>query len=563
MNQTKPLQQDKIRIFALGGLDEEGKNCLVVEINDDIFVVEAGIMEPDKTMPGIDYVIPRYDYLVENKDRLRAYFLLHGHDDEIGALAYIYPEAPAPIYGSKVTLAMLNLFTVHVKKDPKIYDVHPVEPTSAFKVAGRQIRFFHTAHNIADSSGMAISTSLGNIVITGDFVVENASDASFLNDMNAIARIAEEPTLALLPESVYADRAGYTAPRYKLTPHVSSAFKNAQGRIFVSVFSSNLYNVTEIIRLAVAARRKIVCYDVQTADLLRTMQACGSVQIPRDSYVSTDDILRQRDQDLVILMTGFGAKLFRKIALLAAGENEDKRIKIKTSDTFIIASTSDDNTEIEYVDAADELYRTGAQVIMVPKKEFLKMHASEEDLRMMASIFKPKYYIPVKGFYKSLLRNAMSALSMGINLSHQNVFIVENGMSVLLDEKGGRVFDEKIPHGDLLIDGEGIGDVSENVLTDRQKLADGVLVVSASISKSQSRRVAGPEIQMRGLLVSKDADGLIHEVGKLTIQTLDEFLRPGYNIDEIRQNVYERILRLVRRLTGKEPMVLPLLIEIP
>ena len=563
MNQTKPLQQDKIRIFALGGLDEEGKNCLVVEINDDIFVVEAGIMEPDKTMPGIDYVIPRYDYLVENKDRIRAYFLLHGHDDEIGALAYIYPEAPAPIYGSEVTLAMLNLFTVHVKKDPKMYDLHPVEPTSAFKVAGRQIRFFHTAHNIADSSGMAISTSLGNIVITGDFVVENASDASFLNDMNAIARIAEEPTLALLPESVYADRAGYTAPRYKLTPHVSNAFKNAQGRIFVSLFSNNLYNVTEIIRLAVANRRKIVCYDVQTADLLRTMQACGSVQIPRDSYVSTDDILRQRDQDLVILMTGFGAKLFRKIALLAAGENEDKRIKIKTSDTFIIASTSDDNTEIEYVDAADELYRTGAEVIMVPKKEFLKMHASEEDLRMMASIFKPKYYIPVKGFYKSLLRNAMSALSMGINLSHQNVFIVENGMSVLLDEKGGRVFDEKIPHGDLLIDGAGIGDVSENVLTDRQKLADGVLVVSASISKSQSRRVAGPEIQMRGLLVSKDADGLIHEVGKLTIQTLDEFLRPGYNIDEIRQNVYERILRLVRRLTGKEPMVLPLLIEIP
>ena len=563
MNQTKPLQQDKIRIFALGGLDEEGKNCLVVEINDDIFVVEAGIMEPDKTMPGIDYVIPRYDYLVENKDRIRAYFLLHGHDDEIGALAYIYPDAPAPVYGSGVTLAMLNLFTVHVKKDPKIYDLHPVEPTSSFKVAGRQIRFFHTAHNIADSSGMAISTSLGNIVITGDFVVENASDASFLNDMNAIARIAEEPTLALLPESVYADRAGYTAPRYKLTPHVSGVFKNAEGRIFVSVFSSNLYNVTEIIRLAVANRRKIVCYDAQTADLLRTMQACGSVQIPRDSYVSTDDILRQRDQDLVILMTGFGAKLFRKIALLASGENEDKRIKIKTTDTFIIASPSDDNTEIEYVDAADELYRTGAEVVMVPKKEFLKMHASEEDLRMMASIFKPKYYIPVKGFYKSLLRNAMSALSMGINLNHQNVFIVENGMSVLLDEKGGRVFDEKIPHGDLLIDGAGIGDVSENVLTDRQKLADGVLVVTASISKSQARRVAGPEIQMRGLLVSKDADGLIHEVGKVTVATLDEFLRPGYNIDEIRQNAYERILRLVRRLTGKEPMVLPLLIEIP
>ena len=563
MKETAPLQQDKIRIVSLGGLDEEGKNCLVIEINDDIFVVEAGIMEPDKTMPGIDYVIPRYDYLVENKDRIRAYFLLHGHDDEIGALAYMYAQAPAPIYGSAVTLAMLNLFTVHVKMDPKVYDCHPVEPTSSFKVAGRQIRFFHTAHNIADSSGMAISTSLGNIVITGDFVVENASDASFLNDMNAIARIAEEPTLALLPESIYADRTGYTAPRYKLTPHVSGVFKNAVGRIFVSVFSSNLYNVTEIIRLAVENRRKIVCYDQSTQDLLRTMQACGSVQIPRDSYVSTDDILRQRDQDLVVLMTGFGSKLFRKIALLASGENEDKRIKIKKSDTFVIASPSDDNTEIEYVDAADELYRTGCEMAVVPKKEFLKMHASEEDLRMMTSIFKPKYYIPVKGFYKNLLRNAMSALSMGINLNHQNVFVVENGMSILIDASGGRVFDEKIPHGDLLIDGAGIGDVSENVLADRQKLADGVLVVSASISRTQARMVAGPEVQMRGLLVSKDADGLSHEVGKTVVATLQEMLRPAYNLDEIRQNVYERIMRLVRRLTGKEPMVLPLIIEIP
>ena len=554
---------DKIKIFCLGGLDEEGKNCLVVEINDDIFVVEAGVMEPDKTMPGIDYVIPRYDYLLENKDRVRAYFLLHGHDDEIGALAYMYQEVPAPIYGSKVTLAMLRLFTSHVKRDPSIFDLHVVEPSSTFKVAGREITFFHTAHNIADSSGMAIATSLGNIVITGDFVVENAADPSFLNDMNAIARLAEKPTLALLPESEYAERPGYTAPLYKLTPHIEGIIKNAEGRIFVSVFSANLYNITEVIRLAVANRRKIACYDAATEDTLKTMQECGSVQIPRDYYVRSDDILRLRDSELLILMTGFGAKLFRKIALLASGQNEDKRLKLKTSDSFIIASPSDDNTEIEFVDAADELFRTGADVTIVPKKSFLRMHASEEDLRMMASIFKPKYYIPIKGFYKALLKNAMSALSMGINLNHQNVFVIENGMTVLIDEKGGRIFDEKIPHGDLMIDGAGVGDVSHGVLTDRQKLAEGVVVVAATISRSKGQLIAGPDVQTRGLLVSKEADAIAREAGKITTATIEELMTsPDYNLDEIKQNVYEKILRMIRRSSGREPMVLPLLVEV-
>ncbi|MBO6285519.1 MAG: ribonuclease J, partial [Bacilli bacterium] len=435
--------------------------------------------------------------------------------------------------------------------------------TSSFKVAGREINFFHTAHNIADSSGMAIATSLGNIVITGDFVVENAADPSFLNDMNAIARLAEKPTLALLPESIYAERPGYTAPLYKLTPHIDGIFKNAQGRIFVSVFSTNLYNITEIIRLTVAHRRKIACYDAGTLDTIRAMQDCGSLQIPRDSFVSTDDILRQKDSDLVILMTGFGSKLFRKIALLASGQNEDKRIKVKETDSFIIASPSDDNTEIEFTDAADELFRTNAEVLIVPKKTFLRMHASEEDLRMMASIFKPKYYIPIKGFYKSLLKNAMSALSMGINLSHQNVFVIENGMSVLIDEKGGRVFDEKIPHGDLMIDGDGVGDISHSVLQDRQKLAEGVIIISLAISKGEARIVAGPEVQMRGLLVAKDADGLQREVSRLTMGTVEDFLSsPLYNIEEIKQNVYEKVLRMVRRVTGKEPMVLPLFVEV-
>ena len=557
------FMSEKIKIFALGGLDEEGKCLNCVQINNDIFVVDCGALPPDKTMPGVDYLIPNHDFLTEHKDQVKAYILLHGHDDAIGAMPFVYESAPAPVYGSSLTLKMLGIFTQHVKKDPKMYEFHPVPPTGQIKICGRDFHFFHTAHNVADSSGLAIETEYGNIVFTGDFVIENSADPSYLNDMNAIAKIAEKPTLALLPESLYASRPGYTAPLYKLTPHIEDYFKTAEGRIFISLKAQDQFNIDEIIRLAIHYHKKIVCYDSTALDTMTEMASCGQLLIPKENYASLDDILRVRDQDLVVLMLGYGSKLFRKIALLASQQNEDRRIKLKETDTFIVANPSDDNTEIEYVDAADELYRCGCHVFIVPKKTFLRMHASEEDLKMMASILKPKFYIPIKGLFKDLLANAMLALSMGINLNHSNVFVLENGLSVLIDDKGGRLFDEHIPHGDVIIDGAGVGDVSQEVLDDRQKLADGVVIVAATISRKQAEVVAGPDIQMRGFVYGKDQDMVIRDVTKVFQQTMDEFLvNPNYNFEEIQQNVYERCLRTVRRTTGKEPMVLPLMIEV-
>ncbi len=555
---------EQIHIFALGGLDEEGKNLLVVRIGEEIYVINAGAKTPDKTMPGIDYVIPQYDYLVENKDKIRAYVLLHGHDDELGALPFIYPNAPAPVYGSPTTLSMLKTFCTHVKKDPAIFDLHPVPATSTFKIQGRPFHFFHTAHNVADSSGVAIETSLGNIVITGDFVIENSADPAYLNDMNAIARIAEHPTLALLSESVYAERPGYTAPLYKLTPHIEQVFKLAEGRIFVSLYSNDLYNIDEVARLVVEHKRKLICYDEATLNMVREFQLSGQLNIPKANVANMDDILRVRDQDVVVLMTGFGSKLFRKIALLATAQNEDRRFTLKESDHFIVANMPDDNTEIEYTDAADSLYRSGCKVTIVPKKRFLAMHASEEDLKMMASILKPKYYIPVKGFYKDLLANAMLALSMGINLNHTNVFVLENGLSVIIDEKGGRLMNEGIVHGDMMIDGAGEGDVSAEVIADREKLGEGVVVIGATLSRSLGKCIAGPDVQMRGFLYGKDSEMAIRDLNKTFEATLNEVLLDrNYDINEVRQFVYERCLRSIRHTTGgREPMVLPLIVEV-
>jgi len=554
---------DKIRLFALGGLDEDGKNCNVVEINGDIFVVGCGIRYPDKTMPGIDYVIPNFDYLKEHKDRVKAYLLTHGHDDEMGALAYLYKDVPAPVYGSRVTLTMLKIFTQHVNLDPKIYDLHFVEPSSTFTVAGRQISYFQTSHNIAQSSGIAISTTYGNVVFSSDFVVENNASPNYLHDMNAIAKISEKPTLALLTESVYSSHAGYTAPDYKLTPIIEQTVKDAEGRVFIAIFSPNFYNIDEVITLAINSKKKIIPFDEETANTIAAMQSCGQLLIPRDNFAPIDDLNRFRARDIIVLMLGYSIRLYAKIALLAAGQNEGKQVSLSETDTFVVACPSNDNTEIEATDALDELYRSGCHVLNVPKKKFLRMHASEEDLKMMIGLFKPKYYIPVKGFFKDLLHNAQVALSMGINLNHQNVFLLENGLSIILDETGGRLFDEKISHGDVMIDGIGVGDVGTNVIADREKLAEGVVVLALTISKSHKKIVAGPDVQMRGLVFVKDADAILRDVSKIFVATVEEnLLQPGYDLDGIKQNVYEKCLRAIRRQTGKEPMVLPLIVEV-
>ena len=392
---------------------------------------------------------------------------------------------------------------------------------------------------------------------------ENSADPAYLCDMNALANLAEVPTLALLSESLYASRAGYTAPLYKLTPHIDSIFKNAEGRIFVSLSQANLYNLEEIIRLSKAYGKKVICYDASTKSAIDEMASAGQLIIPPTNYASLDDILRIRDPELVIIMLGYGSKLFNRIALLASGQNEDRRVRLKETDHFIMANPSNDNTEIEYVDAADELYRSPAKVTIVPKKAFLKMHASEEDLTMMASILKPKYYIPVKGLFKDLLANASLALEMGINLNHNSVFVLENGLTLQIDEKGAKLLDGAVPHGDIMIDGSGIGDVSKEVLSDRQRLGEGLVILAATLSRSANDVVAGPDLQIKGFPMGRELESVEREFIRVFEATIAEFMRPGgYNISELRQNMHERISRAARRQLGKDPLVIPLLVEV-
>lgn len=556
--------EDKIKVFALGGLDEDGKNLQVVEINNDIFVIECGIRFPDKTTPGIDYVIPDFDYLKKNRERVKAYILTHGHDDEIGALPYIHKIVPAPIYGSDVTLVMVRSFFDHIRFDASKLDLRAVKPTSDVVIAGRVFHFFHTAHNIAESMGVAIETTLGNVVFTGDYVVENNASENYLHDMNAIARIAEKETVLLMTESNYADRLGYTAPKYKITPLLSSFIEEVKGRLFIALFSRNIYNIDEIINLAVKMRKKIAFYDSETADIFKDMQKVNQLIIPKYNFVSIEDINRVRASETIVLMCGFGDRLFKKIATLANGLQEDRRIVLTPDDTFVVAAPASPNVEAIATAAIDDLYRSGVKVKALGKKDILKMHASEEDIKMVVATLKPKYYLPVKGSYRHLLANAQLVLGMGLKLSHQNVFVLDNGMVLQITKERAQILSEKVKVGDLLIDGKGIGDVEGGVINERQQLSDdGVVVLGVTVSKSKRQVVAGPDVQMRGFVFLKDADTILKEVTKIFLSAVNDGLnKANYRISDIQNTASEAIIRYIRRANGKNPMVLPLIIEI-
>jgi ribonuclease J len=431
-------------------------------------------------------------------------------------------------------------------------------------IAGHKLSFFHTCHNIADSSGIAIDTSYGNIIYTGDFIIENNAEERYLCDLNAIAKISEKPTILLMTESVYANKQGYTAPNHKLTPIILHDFEEAKGRIFVSLFSTNAYNIGEVFRLSLLFKKKIICYDSETQEVLETFLKTTGSEFPKGLLAELDDINRINPNDLVVLVCGYGANLYRKMSIIALGESDDKLVSLTESDTFIMAAPANVNVEVIATDAIDDLYRSGAKIINLSRQNFLRMHASEEDIKMMISLTKPKYYMPIKGAFRFLLANAKLALHMGIGLSHQNVFVLDNGMILNIDEKGAHIGNESIPTGNLLIDGMGVADSNGKTMAERERLsADGVVILACTISKGKRQIVAGPDVQMRGFMFLKDADSILKTVTNIFTNTINDYLaKPSCNLDEAKQVIYENCLKAIRRETNKNPVIMPLILEI-
>ena len=549
---------DQVRIFALGGLDENGKNMFVVEVNEAIILIEAGLKFPDSDQLGVEFVIPDFSYLIKNKDRVKGIFITHGHDDVIAALPYLLKQIKIPVYTGALTANILHdMLKKEGIRDEKI---HKIKRTSRQNVGGVTVRTFPMTHAYPDNFGVAIESSQGYIVYTGEFIIDyDVLEEEYMCDLNELSEIGKKGVLCLLNESVSADKEGHTAPKHRITNLIEPIFEGAEHRIVISAYRQSLFRIIEIIDLARKFNRKIFFYDKELRALLNQMEILGYYKLPREIELTEKQFDDAMD-DVVVLISDSGKNLFRKIQNIAM--HEDKNINFRSDDTIIIASPVVSGTELEAANMENEIYKEGGKLFSLKSKTVYSMHPSSEDLKMMLYLFKPKYYIPVKGEYRHLVVNANLATKMGYR--PDKIVILDNGQIAAFENKVLKSVADHIELEDTMIDGKENWDVTGVVLKDRELLStDGVMIVGVSIDAKTKKIIGGPDVQTRGLIYLKDADYIVKEVGNICENTIEAEVKDHvYENLATRTNIRDKVTKYLMKETGKRPMVLPVIIEI-
>ncbi len=549
---------DDVKVFSLGGLDEQGKNMSVVEINNTIFIIECGIMFPDSTMPGIEYVIPDFSYLVEHKEQIGGIFITHAHDDVMRALPYLVKQINLPIYTTKFTAMFLrDLFE---REGIKRYRIHEIESNDRFKIHGIDIRTFGVTHAVPDTFGVAIRSSQGFIVYSGEFIFDyNMMDNEYSCDINELSDIGEKGVLLLMTESVNANKEGHTAPKHMITSKLEPIFEGESGRFIIACYRQSLFRIIEILEMCKAYKKRVFVRDKELDKTLVYLEECGYYKMPEGMKVSRSEFNNDMD-DVVVLVTGRGKRLFLKVLTIAT--HEDDYVEFKKNDTIIVTSPVVNGTEREAVHMENEIYKEGGKIYMFKSREAASMHPSQEDLKMAMYLFKPKYYLPIKGEYRHLIANAELASQM--RFTPDRIIILDNGQIATFKNRGLVSSNDLIELEDTMIDGNENWDVTGVVLKDREILStDGVMIIGITLDHKTHEIISGIDIQTRGLIYLKDADYLIKEIEKITANVVGEEVKNNtYDNLECRGEIREKVQRYLSKETGKRPMVLPVILEV-
>ena len=548
----------RVRIMVLGGLSEDGKNMAVIEIDQDIFVVDCGLKYPNSEQLGVQCIIPDFTYILENKDRVKAVLITHGHDDVMAALGYLLQEADLPVYATPLTAKILGRQFDALGIRNK--HVNILRRNSDVTIAGHKIHTFSVTQSIPDCIGIAFETENGQIVYSSEFIFDYDSlNESFQMDFPTLSRIGSKKVLALLGESVGAHRIGYTSPRHRITPAIDRYFEAENGRFFITLYKQNLYRIFEVLELAKKYKRRVYFTEDEQRRILQDVEQLGYYKIPSSLILNKKDFDNSL-QDLIVIVSGSGNEVFRRMNRIAIGDDRD--IELSRDDAVIIASPVVPGTEKEAANMEDDLYIAGVRVLKIGKEQAYSMHASQEDLKMMLNILKPEYYIPVKGEYRSLVANAEVATSAGY--LPNRIVILDNGQ--FADFSDGHLVSthDVLELNDTLIDGKDKLDVTGMVLKDRETLStDGAIVLGIVLNFETKKVIGGPDVQSRGVIYLKDADYILEEVGKILIDSVEEAVREGrYDNMKVRAEAKEKISRYIAKQTGKRPMILPAIVEI-
>jgi ribonuclease J len=553
-----------IKVVALGGLDESGKNCYVIEVNNDAFIIEAGLKYPNATIPGVDIIIPDFDYLHNIADRIKGIIITHGHDDQYGALPYLMNIVHAPIYATETTIHIIESQYGTRFNSLCRANFITVKPSDDKDIAGHLFHFFQTTHSVAESFGFALETPFGNIVYTSDFMSDYSPLKGFTFDLPKVARLSESnKTFLLMTESEAADRPGIASPHHKITELIRPVFEDSPGKTFISIYSQDFYNIQEVINLAIKYRKRICIANPEQVAFFDMMAKIGDIVIPDPMRISIADLPMVNPKDAVVLITGTGEKLFSYCKEICYGNISG--IKVDVADTWIDAAPSVPGTEVIATDATDTIFRTDCHVLALNRKVLFSMHAQQEDLKMMISLFRPRYYMPVKGEYRLLMANAKLAVDLGIGLNHFNTFVYDNGMALAFDNQGNPV--RKIilvKNGDTMVDGASVGDVKEAAIEERTKMADGgVVLIGLSVSLANKKICSNTDIQMRGFLYLKDSEPIIAQMSGIITSTVMGMLgNEKANLLDMERKVSDKIGRFLFKQSDKEPMILCEIIDI-
>ena len=546
---------NKIKIFSLGGLNEIGKNMYIVEVNDDIFVFDAGLKYADDKMLGIDYVIPNYDYLKINEKRIKGIFITHGHDEQMGALCDILADLKnVKVYGTTFTIALIR---EELKEEGITANLVEIEPHKKVKFGVNSIFPISLTHTVPDAVGYVLYTPDGAIFYTGNFMFDPTMIGPYKTDIGKLAYVGKQGVLCLLSESLYADKRGFTSPNHRTSDLMRAILDNNQGRILYNIYQAQLYRIQELLNEVDKTDRKVVIMGKRLQSMIEKAIEMKYLKFNKRKLLSIHHV---NDEGIVVVISDEREKPFSNLQRIIKGF--DKFITISDKDTVVFASPVYDGMEKTATKMFDRIAQIGANLINLPMNKYLSHHASSEDLMMMIDLLNPKYYFPVIGEYRHQVENAKAAEQIGIN--PKNILLKLNGEVATFEDGQLVETGEKVKIDDILIDGKTVGDIGELVIKDRELLCDnGIVIITVTIDKKTKQVLAGPEVLTRGFIYVKDNIDLIKEAERLSLEIIKDNTKPLFvDFAKVKSGIRDKVGKYFYQQTECRPMIIVVMGEV-
>ena len=550
--------KQKLQIIPLGGLGEIGKNMTVVRYGDEIILIDAGLMFPDEEMLGIDLVIPDITYLLENQDMVKAIVLTHGHEDHIGALPYVLKQIKVPVYGTRLTLGILEGRLRENGVDSGMLKV--VNQGDSIKAGCFNVNFIRVNHSIPDAVGLAITTPMGTIVHTGDFKLDYTPIDGKMTDFRRFSDLGNKGVLLMMADSTNAERSGHTPSESTVGASFDKAFHNARSRIIVATFSSNVHRIQQVVNTAVRYNRKVAVLGRSMVNVVNISLELGYIEAPEGTNIDIDAINNYPADQVVVITTGSQGEPMS--ALTRMSQSDHRKVDIAPGDTIIISATPIPGNEKLVSRTIDNLLKLGANVVYGRENGIhVSGHASQEELKLMHNLVRPKFFIPVHGEYRHLVKHAKLAQELG--MPKENIFIGENGQILEFTREKGYVAG-RVTAGRVLVDGLGVGDVGNIVLRDRRQLSqDGIIIIVVTMEKGTGTVMAGPDIVSRGFVYVRESEELMDEVKARVEDALMRCEEEGIaEWSQLKYAMREALGKFIFERTRRRPMILPIIMEV-